>query len=131
MSHPHTGKIRSSGARSAEATGPVVVTVEYMVRDEDAQAFCAAMIPVSQTRYRDGAFCSWTLSRCTENPERWLELFMVESWEEHLRQHRRVTMADRKLQAKASGFHAGPGRPKVSHFVSVDVGRVELNDAGR
>ncbi len=118
------------GREIGGSDGPVVVTVEYMVREEDAQAFCAAMIPVSQTRYRDGAF-SWTLSRCTENPQRWLELFMVESWEEHLRQHRRVTMADRKLQAKASGFHAGPGRPKVSHFVSVDVGRVELNDAGR
>lgn len=100
--------------------GPVVITVEYTVRDEDATAFCEAMAPVAQTRYRDGAF-SWTLSRCTENPQRWLEVFMVESWAEHLRQHTRVTMADKKIQARATAFHAGEGRPKVSHFVSVDV----------
>jgi MFS family permease len=97
--------------------GPVVITVEYRIRTEDADNFVAAMMPVSQTRYRDGAF-SWTLSRCTENPERWLEIFMVESWAEHLRQHSRVTMSDRRLQTHAKTFQIDGAKPVVSHFIA-------------
>ncbi len=100
--------------------GPVVVTVEYRVLEADAGAFVKAMGPVSQTRYRDGAI-SWTLSRCTENPQRWLEVFMVESWAEHLRQHSRVTFGDRRIQERAKRFHTGPEKPVVSHFIAVDV----------
>ncbi len=97
--------------------GPVVVTIEYRIAEQDADAFKAAMEPVSQTRYRDGAI-SWVLSRCTENPERWLEVFIVESWAEHLRQHQRVTVADKRVQAAARAFHRGDARPKVSHFIA-------------
>ncbi len=97
--------------------GPVVVTIEYTIAEQDAEAFKAAMEPVSQTRYRDGAI-SWVLSRCTENPQRWLEVFIVESWAEHLRQHQRVTVADKRVQAAARTFHRGEGRPRVSHFIA-------------
>ncbi|MBL8965042.1 MAG: MFS transporter [Phycisphaerae bacterium] len=102
--------------------GPVVVTIEYFIQEADTRNFIDAMGPVSQTRYRDGAF-SWTLSRCTHNPRRWLEVFMVESWAEHLRQHARATIADRKIQVRAKRFHVGPDKPRVSHFVAVDVPR--------
>lgn len=100
--------------------GPVVVTVEYRIHADNADAFVAAMAPVSQTRYRDGAF-SWTLSRCTENPERWLEVFMVESWAEHLRQHLRVTLADRRIQVHAKSFQIDGAKPVVSHFIAVGM----------
>lgn len=100
--------------------GPVIVTVEYRIRDEDIDAFRAAMGPVSETRYRDGAML-WTLSRCTEEPARWIEVFMVESWAEHLRQHDRVTMADKRVQVRASSFHTGPGKPVVRHYIAASV----------
>jgi MFS family permease/quinol monooxygenase YgiN len=100
--------------------GPVVITIRYRIRPEDAQAFQAAMAPVATTRYRDGAI-SWMLSRDTEEPERWLEVFIVESWEEHLRQHQRVTQADRRVQQAARAFHQGPGKPEVWHLIAADV----------
>jgi MFS family permease/quinol monooxygenase YgiN len=104
--------------------GPVVITIEYRIRPEDADRFVAAMGPVSRTRYRDGAM-SWILSRDTEDPQRWLEVFVVESWAEHLRQHDRVTLGDKKIQEYAKGFHAGPGKPVVSHFIAAAVPRAD------
>ena len=39
---------------------------------------------------------------------------------EHLRQHERVTNADRVLQDTVDRFHLG-GTPKVTHFVAADL----------
>ena len=101
--------------------GPVVITIEYFIPEARSTEFAAAMQPVAQTRWRDGAI-SWTLARCTENPRRWLEVFVVESWAEHLRQHDRVTHGDRKVQDHARSFHeptsGEPERPRVSHFIA-------------
>ncbi len=113
--------------------GPVVVTVEYRVDEGDAEEFRAAMGLVAQTRHRDGAF-SWTLSRDTENPRRWLEVFFVESWAEHLRQHERVTKGDQKIQERAKAFHrpiAGePEKPIVGHFIASQPVRARLSRNG-
>lgn len=101
--------------------GPVVITIEYLIDLEDTDAFRAAMQPVATTRYRDGAI-SWLLSRDTEEPTKWLEVFVVESWGEHLRQHSRVTLADKRVQDEAKKFHKGPGRPFVRHFIASPTG---------
>jgi len=114
--------------------GPVVITVEYRIEPEDADAFRAAMAPVAQTRYRDGAF-SWTLSRDTEEPRRWLEVFFVESWAEHLRQHERVTLADRRVQDHAKAFHrprqGEPARPVVGHYIAAQPPKAALGEPRR
>ena len=47
-----------------------------------------------------------------------LETFVVESWAEHLRQHERVTMADRLLEERARAFHLRDGPLVVSHFIA-------------
>jgi hypothetical protein len=65
---------------------------------------------------------SWVVSRDTEEPTKWLEVFVVESWGEHLRQHDRVTVADQKVQEFAKQFHVGVGKPVVRHFVAAPVG---------
>lgn len=46
-----------------------------------------------------------------------VETFMVESWLEHLRQHERVTNADRVLQEHVQRFQA-QGAPKVTHLIA-------------
>lgn len=101
--------------------GPVVITIEYVVDLQDADAFRAAMQPVATTRYRDGAI-SWLLSRDTEDPTKWLEVFVVESWGEHLRQHSRVTLADKRVQDESKKFHRGTGKPLVRHFIAAPRG---------
>ncbi|HZW05725.1 MAG TPA: MFS transporter, partial [Phycisphaerales bacterium] len=108
------------GRTIGKEDGPVVITVEYTVELENVEAFKAAMGPVSVTRYRDGAI-SWMLSQGVEDPRRWLEVFIAESWAEHLRQHDRVTKADECLQQAARNFHVGPGRPVVRHSIAARV----------
>ncbi len=46
-----------------------------------------------------------------------VETFLVESWMEHLRQHERVTNADRAVQDAVARFDVS-GDPKVTHFVA-------------
>lgn len=98
--------------------GPVLVQVEYRIRQEDRAAFLDAMKRLSQERLRDGAY-AWGVVEHTNDPQRVVEWFFVESWAEHLRQHHRVSHADADLQAEALRFHAGPGKPEVHHFLTL------------
>ena len=43
---------------------------------------------------------------------------MLESWLDHLRQHERVTEADRRIQEQVNAFHRGPTGPKVTHLIA-------------
>lgn len=53
----------------------------------------------------------------TADPSRYLETFVVESWAEHLRQHERVTVAERATQERASAFQISEMPPIVSHLI--------------
>ncbi|HSI60059.1 MAG TPA: MFS transporter [Ideonella sp.] len=99
--------------------GPVMVQVEYRVRQEDRAAFLRALEPMSHERRRDGAY-AWGITEHTADPERLMEWFLVESWAEHLRQHARVSHADADLQGEAMRFHIGPERPVVHHFLALE-----------
>jgi MFS family permease len=44
--------------------------------------------------------------------------FTVESWAEHLRQHERMTVADRELVALVRAFHVGSDLPVVTHLIA-------------
>src|SRR6267142_2242193 len=102
--------------------GPVLITVEYRVDPDRAEDFSRAMRDVRRIRLRDGAF-RWDLLSDPADPGRYVESFLVESWIEHLRQHERVTVADREVEDRARLYHLGPGPPVVSHFVSRDLPR--------
>jgi hypothetical protein len=97
--------------------GPVLVTVEYVIDPAQAAEFARAMQALRVIRLRDGAL-RWGLWADTTKPGRYLESFVVESWLEHLRQHERITAADRLQQAVAHGFHRGPEPPRVTHYVA-------------
>jgi MFS family permease len=97
--------------------GPVLVTVEYRVAPEQQPAFHQAMAEVQLIRRRDGAM-RWGLFRDASNPERFLETFVVASWAEHLRQHARVTVADRDVEERARAFQMPGSAPIVSHFIA-------------
>jgi quinol monooxygenase YgiN len=98
-------------------SGPVLVTLEYRVRPENAEAFAEAMRRVGRVRRRTGAR-RWGLFRDPAEPERFLETFLVESWEEHLRQHQRVTATDRRVEDEARALAEDAGEPSATHYVS-------------
>jgi MFS family permease len=107
----------------AASDGPVLVTVEYRVALANQAAFYQAMAAVEIIRRRDGAR-RWRLFRDAADPERLLETFLVASWAEHLRQHERVTIADRDLEEHALAFQQPGITPIVSHFIATrGVGR--------
>jgi hypothetical protein len=97
--------------------GPVLVTIEYRIDIGRARDFAEVMNAVRALRLRDGAI-RWNLFKDTADPGRYLETFIVESWIEHLRQHERVTVADRELLDQVIAFQAGDKPPVVSHFIA-------------
>jgi len=101
--------------------GPVLITVEYQVPPNRAAEFVLAMEEMRHMRRRDGAF-SWGLFEDTARPGCWLETFEVETWVEHLRQHERVTHADREVQERVNAFHIGADGPTVAHLLAPDRG---------
>ena len=107
-----------TAATVEEDAGPVLVTVEYRVAPENRTAVFAALVQSSQERKRDGAY-AWNLFQDTAQPERIVETFLVDSWLEHLRQHRRVTRADREVEAKLRQLVRG--EPVITHYIAVET----------
>ncbi|MGA9854386.1 MAG: MFS transporter [Gammaproteobacteria bacterium] len=101
--------------------GPVLVIVEYHVEQPYQDEFLQAMERLSHGRRRDGAY-SWHVFEDITKTGRFLETFLVESWAEHLRQHQRVTNADRVLQEVINHYLVG-GSPKVTHYMAVQASR--------
>ena len=108
--------------------GPVLVTVMYEVPGDDLLAFADAMRLVERHRRRTGAY-RWGLFRDLAAPNKFIETFVVESWGEHLRQHRRHTVnADRFLDPVRRYLDHDV---VVSHYLSVytPAGRTQTGDA--
>jgi MFS family permease len=77
--------------------GPVLVTIEYSVIPERTAEFVDAIHQYGRIRRRDGAY-SWGVFHDIEVADRYLEVMLVNSWAEHLRQHERLTRADTELE---------------------------------
>lgn len=100
----------------APDAGPVLVTVEYVIDVANTYDFMSAMQSMRLQRLRDGAY-RWGLYNDSGVPSRFIETFVVESWAEHLRQHARVTAADRKTEDVVRAFHVAPTPPNITHFL--------------
>ena len=96
--------------------GPVVVTLEYDIDPQQAAAFQHAMADMRGMRRRNGAI-SWNLVQDSENPRRWLEFFVDESWLEHLRHHQRVTRGELKIEAAARHFQTPGVDIRIRHYL--------------
>jgi hypothetical protein len=103
-----------------ERAGPVMVMVEYRSAVEDRHSFLVALERVAAERRRDGAY-AWGVFEDAAEPGCFVETFLVESWLEHLRQHERVTKADRLLQEQVQRLLLQP--EKIRHLVSAEHGR--------
>jgi quinol monooxygenase YgiN len=106
-------------SRAVEADrGPVLVTVEYRIDPAQRKPFLAALDHLCHERRRDGAY-RWGVFEDAADPARFVETFLVESWLEHLRQHERVTHADRVLESEVRRFNLD-GEPKVTHMIAAE-----------
>ena len=97
---------------------PVMVTIEYRIKESDTEEFLHLMYQLGRTRKQYGAY-TWNIVQKSDEPEVYLEQFMDVSWLEHLRHHQRVTSKDKALQQKIHALQQGDKPPKVDHFLGV------------
>jgi predicted MFS family arabinose efflux permease len=103
------------GAGDGEPAGPVMVSVEYRPRPGLRDELLAALRDARFSRRRTGA-SAWRAWQDTADPDRIMEQFVVASWDEHLRQHERVTRRDAERLGKI-GAMTDPGHPvSVTHW---------------
>jgi predicted MFS family arabinose efflux permease/quinol monooxygenase YgiN len=95
--------------------GPVLVIIEYHIDPKNRKPFLQALSKSARARRRDGAY-DWGIFEDPAQDGRFIETFRSDSWLEHLRQHQRVTNADRIQEEAARRFQIGDG-PKSTHFV--------------
>jgi len=102
------------GFESEIQQGQVLVTIKYSVIREQEAEFVETIHEYGRIRRRDGAY-RWGIYRDTEVADRYLEIFLVNSWAEHLRQHARRTRADEEVEQRLYGYVSG--QPEVHHLV--------------
>jgi MFS family permease len=121
-----TGMDRSTVARAvpqlafdaAAEHGPVVVKITYTIAPERVDAFLEAMVRVRLSRLRTGA-TQWGVFRDGEIPNEFVELFVVTTWDEHLRQHHdRLTGVDEEYLDTARAL--SDPQPRTSHLIATD-----------
>ena len=104
-------------AETPEPDVSVMVTISYRIRADKRAEFVAAMQHVREMRRRNGAYF-WQLFHDAEDPTRFIESFMDESWVEHLRQHERMTVADREILRRAKEYLVEDSTTRSSHWLA-------------
>ncbi|MDT8329691.1 MFS transporter [Roseomonas gilardii] len=98
---------------------PVMESVRYLVPEVDRAEFLAAMREVRGVRMRAGAV-NWRLYEDVAHPERFVELWTMESWMEHLREAGRMTDADAAILARAAALHRGSEPALAGRYLSLE-----------
>jgi predicted MFS family arabinose efflux permease len=98
--------------------GLVLVSVEYFARPGLEDELMTALQRTRFSRRRTGA-TSWRAWRDAANQNRILEQFVVASWDEHLRQHERLTKRDQSRLDRIREM-TDPANPvTVTHWLAV------------
>ncbi|HWN07428.1 MAG TPA: MFS transporter [Steroidobacteraceae bacterium] len=97
-------------------TGPVVITIEYVIREEDQMRFLVAMSERRRIRRRDGAL-NWRLLRDLSDAELWIERYETPTWLDYLRLNNRVTRNDAVVPESLRALHRGPDAPRVRRMI--------------
>jgi quinol monooxygenase YgiN len=96
---------------------PVLVTIEYRVPTTNHDAFRQAMQRLGRSRRRTGAE-RWSLYQDAADPERFVENYLVDSWEEHMRQHyERQTNQDLAIEQQALALTEDGESPPAQHLI--------------
>ncbi|MET0598896.1 MAG: MFS transporter [Mesorhizobium sp.] len=97
-------------------SGPIVIMIEYTIREEDTAPFLEAMAERRRVRGRNGAR-NWTLSRDLENPRVWMEIYHLPTWVEYRRHNLRTTYADQVVADRIKALHSGSEPPRVHRMI--------------
>ena len=107
----------------APGAGHVLVTIEYLIDPARGHEFKALMRVSRRSRLRQGAL-GWLLLRDVQQPGRYIEQIIDESWTEHLRRFDRVTASDVALRERKLAFHLPKEPPLIMRCVVETTSRV-------
>ena len=93
-------------------SGPIVITIEYQIGEDDVPEFLSLMAERRRIRRRDGAR-HWHLLRDLAEPEVWTERYDTPTWLDYVRQAQRITQADARIVDRLRELHHGSERPRV------------------
>jgi MFS family permease len=102
-------------------TGPVVITIQYVIAEQDILEFLRAMDERRRIRRRDGAN-DWKLLRDLADPELWIERYSTPTWLDYLRHNSRLTHEDAVIPERLRALHRGSERPIVRRMVERQTG---------
>jgi MFS family permease len=100
-------------------SGPVSVSVEYVIDDVDMLEFLDVMAERRRIRRRDGAQ-HWTLMRDMERARVWVERFEMPTWVDYVRMHTRTTHADAPVSDRVRSLHQSDEPPHVRRMLIRD-----------
>jgi predicted MFS family arabinose efflux permease len=100
----------------AQAQCPMMVSVEYRAQAGLEEDLIAALRETRWSRRRTGAI-SWRVWRDSSDPSRIVEQFIVGSWQEHLRQHERVSRHDQQRIDRVRAMSDAAHPPLVTHWL--------------
>ena len=93
-------------------SGPIAISIEYLIDEPDVHDFLDAMAERHRIRLRDGAR-QWTLMRDLEDPRLWIESYQTPTWLAYVRHNMRRTKADAASTERIRALHRGPDLPHV------------------
>jgi Transmembrane secretion effector len=97
--------------------GPIMVSVEYWPRGGLEDGLLQALHDARWSRRHTGAV-SWRVWRDSAEPRRFVEQFVVASWQEHLRQHERISVRDQERLERIRAM-TEPDKPAVvTHWIA-------------
>lgn len=109
-------------------SGPVVITIEYRIAEQDIVAFLAAMAERRRIRLRDGAR-HWTLLRDLQVPMLWVERYHTPTWLDYVRHNQRTTQADAEITRRVRALHRGDVPPVVHRMIERQTGSLPFGRA--
>ena len=100
-----------------DGDSPALVVVAYEVREDAEEDFLLALRLVGRARRRTGA-TDWSVYRDADRDHRYIETFVLLSWDEHVRQHQRRTVTDFELQEDLRQYLSPGTQPTAKHFIA-------------
>ena len=97
-------------------TGPVVVSIEYLIHEADVVEFLDAMTERRRIRRRDGAR-NWRLLRDLADPQLWIERYETPTWLDYVRHNNRITHHDAVIPQRLRALHRGAEPPRVRRMI--------------
>lgn len=96
--------------------GRIMVRIEYLIDPSRSAEFRDVMEATRRSRLQQGAL-DWQLLHDLNEPRRYVEQIVDETWTEHLRRFDRVTAADTLLRDTRMLFHVGGEPPRVTRYL--------------